>query len=221
MFEHQQKIPNPFGITVFGSALKRVAPDVASIRASVSIIEKEAAAAFSKAKRGAQSVQEYLRKANITDFGTSRVALTRQLRFVNGVQQFIGYQAKISLRLMLDDLDHVDEMAERLVLAGANEIERIAFETTKLREVRAEARRKAMAAAFEKARNYCAAGGVELGRILHIEDVNPLTVQAQEGHLARGSMPHIEEDDETRAIDPSLIEVGAAVLVAYAITSVA
>lgn len=62
------------------------------------------------------------------------------------MQHFAGYQAKISIRISLSELDGVDEIAEKLVLAGANEIERISFETTKLREIRAEARRLAKAA---------------------------------------------------------------------------
>jgi hypothetical protein len=46
-----------------------------------------------------------------------------------------------------------------------------------VKEIRAQARRMAMTAAKEKAQNYCAAGGVELGRILHIEDANPLAFE--------------------------------------------
>ena len=39
MFGPQQAITNPFGITVFGSSVSRVAPDIASIRAAVSVLE--------------------------------------------------------------------------------------------------------------------------------------------------------------------------------------
>lgn len=110
----------------------------------------------------------------------------------------------------------MDELAEGLVSAGANEIERIGFETTKLKEVRAEARRMAMTAALEKAQNYCAAGGVQLGRILHIEDVNPLTLQAGIARGAHGAGQSVPEfDGDVRAFDPSLIEIGAAVFVSY------
>jgi uncharacterized protein YggE len=121
----------------------------------------------------------------------------------------------MSTTILLKELDRVDELAEGLVSAGANEIERIVFETTKLKEIRAEARRMAMSAALDKAQNYCAAGGVELGRILHIEDVNPLSLQAE---MARGAHMGVnvnEYDGDARAFDPSLIEVAAAVFVCY------
>jgi hypothetical protein len=39
MFGPQQAIANPFGITVFGSSIARVPPDMASIRAVVSVHE--------------------------------------------------------------------------------------------------------------------------------------------------------------------------------------
>jgi uncharacterized protein len=215
MIGPQQAVTNPFGITVFGSSVSRVSPDIASIRAAVSILEQKPADAFSASKKSARAVQEYLRKQNVAEFGASRVALTRTMKIVSGVQQFAGYQARITFSVLLKELDRVDELAEGLVSAGANEIERIVFETTKLKEIRAEARRMAMSAALDKAQNYCAAGGVELGRILHIEDVNPLSLQAG---MARGA--HIgvnanEYDGDAGAFDPSLIEVAAAVLVCY------
>lgn len=215
MFGSQQVVTNPFGITVFGSSVSRVPPDIASIRAAVSVLEQKPADAFSASKKGARSVQEFLRKQNVAEFGTSRVALTRTLKFANGAQQFAGYQARITFSILLKDLDRVDELAEGLVSAGANEIERIVFETTKLKEIRAEARRMAVSAVLDKAQNYCAAGGVELGRILHIEDVNPLSLRAE---MARGAHMGInvnEDDGDVGAFDPSLIEVAAAVFVCY------
>lgn len=219
MYGLQQAITNPFGITVFGSAVKRVPPDLASIRAVVSVLEQEPADAFSLSKRRARAVHEFLRKQEVEDFGTSRAALTRTTRLVNGVFQFVGYQARITFNVVLKELDRVDELAEGLVSAGANELERITFETTQVKELRAEARRTAMTAALEKAQNYCLAGGVGLGRILHIQDVNPRTLQAE---VARGGS-HVpgenvtEYDGDIRAFDPSLIDVFAAVFVSYAI----
>jgi uncharacterized protein YggE len=133
--------------------------------------------------------------------------------------EFAGYQAKVSFSVLLEELDRVDTLAEGLVSAGANEIERILFETSKLKEIRAEARRKAMTAALDKAQNYCAAGGVNLGRILHIEDLNPdspADVLRSSGHYAAALVPS-DYDGDVRAFDPSLIEVKAAVLVSYEI----
>jgi len=39
MFGSQQAVTNPFGITVFGSLISRVPPDIASVKAAVSVLE--------------------------------------------------------------------------------------------------------------------------------------------------------------------------------------
>lgn len=214
MFAPQQAITSPIGITVFGSATKRVHPDLVSIRGYASSLEQKPSDAFSKAKRSARAVQGYLATVQNAEFGVSRAALTRQTKYVNGAQQFAGYYAAISFRISLTELDRADEIATELVAAGMNEIERISFETSKLKEERAEARRMAVAAAIEKAENYCSAAGVALGPVIHIEDVNPVVLRGHEGHV-RG--PAAEQDDEHGALDPSLIEIGGAVLASFKI----
>ena len=219
MFVPQQAITNPLGATVFGSAINRVQPDLVQIRGSVSCIEQKPADAFSKAKKAARNVQDYLSRLRIAEFGVSRAALVRQLKFVNGAQQFAGYQARISFRISLRELDRADEIAEGLVSAGMNEIERISFETSRLKEERAEARRMAVSAAIDKARNYCAAAGVGLGCVIHIEDVNPMVVQGDEFRARGGhAPPSFQDDSDGGALDPSLIEIGGAVFVTFEIS---
>jgi uncharacterized protein YggE len=87
MFGPRQAVTNPFGITVFGSSISRVPPDIASIKAAVSVLEQKPGDAFAASKKGARAVQEFLRKQNVAEFGTSRVTLTRTLKLVNGVQR--------------------------------------------------------------------------------------------------------------------------------------
>src|ERR1700730_5461714 len=101
--ESRQAIATPFGVTVFGSAMSRVAPDIASIRCSVSRLEQKPKDAFAKARQGAQSVQDCLRNARISDYGASRIALVQQNGYVKGEMKFLGYQAKVSFRVVLTE----------------------------------------------------------------------------------------------------------------------
>src|SRR5262249_53770299 len=156
--------PSPSGITVFGSAVSRVSPDVATVKCTVSRLADKPAKAFAEARKGSQSVQECLRKHKVTDFGASRITLAQQTRYVNGEHKFAGYLAKVSFRAVVGELESVEDVVCALVDAGANEIEQISFQTKRLKEVRAEARQAAVAAAKEKAENYCRAAGVKLGR---------------------------------------------------------
>jgi uncharacterized protein YggE len=56
MFGSKQAISTPFGVTVFGSSTTRVPPDMASIRAAVSIVEENPGKAFSLSKSNARAV---------------------------------------------------------------------------------------------------------------------------------------------------------------------
>jgi uncharacterized protein YggE len=214
--QSQQAIQNPFGVTVFGSALNRVSPDIASILCAVSRLEQTANKAFEKARQGSKSVQEYLHKAQVREFGASRITLAQQNRFLNGESKFAGYLAKVSFRVVLADLERVDEVVGALVEAGANEITNVTFETSLLKEVRAEARRMAIYAAHEKAQVYCSAAEVSLGKVLHIEDANPQQLQLI-GEATRG--PASGQEEGSGAFDPSKIAVAANVFVAYEIMS--
>lgn len=213
--EPTQAITKPFGITSFGSAVTRTAPDLAVIRVTVSRLETKPAQAFSKVRTGVQSVSELLRRLKITEFGTSRINLSPQHNYTGGERRFLGYQASVTFHIMLRELDRVEELLTGVVDAGANEVEGVSFQTSRLRELRAEARSRAVAAARDKALNYCHAAGVDLGTILHIEDVNPASVQGSEGHVR--VEPRIDDDDSSTSFDATAISVSAAVLLSYEI----
>jgi uncharacterized protein YggE len=86
-----------------------------------------------------------------------------------------------------------------------------------LKQLRAEARRRAVSAAREKAELYRTAAGVSLGGVLAIEDVNPELLSGRsEGHTYREPHP-VEDAGEPGAIDPGAISVSAAVYVVYAL----
>ena len=150
------------GVTAFGSAVLRVAPDTASIMVAVSRIEQKPDAAFLKAREAAQSVNSYLHKAGVKDFGSSRVTLSQEYRWTNNENRFIGYQARITFNVFLREMDRVDSVLTGLIAAGANELTSVTFQTTRLKELRADARRRAVGAAREKADLYCKAAGVNL-----------------------------------------------------------
>ena len=204
------------GVKVFGSAILRLPPDTASILIAVSRLEKQPKDAFAAARTGAQAVHAYLQKLGLKDFSASRVTLSQEHRYSNGEQLFVGYQARIGYSVFLRELDRVDEVVAGLITAGANELNAVTFQTTRLKDVRADARRQAILAAREKAEVYASAAGISLGHVIGIEDVNPEVLSGRsESHVKR----ELSTDDpgEQKAIDPGAITVGAAVTVIFAI----
>ena len=214
-------ITHPFGISTFGSALLRVSPDSATIRAAITRLEEKPSEAFAKARKAAQSVTGFLRKTQVKESGLSRISLSQQYRFSNNERRPIGYLARIGLTVILSQLDHTEEIVSGLVDAGADEITAIEFHTVHHKELRARARELAMNAARQKAEIYAAAGRVSVGEILHIQDVDPNILRRGEFHAgaARGPVQNdlIDSEPEQDLLDPSAIEVGAAVPVAYRI----
>jgi uncharacterized protein len=203
------------GVKVFGSAVVRVAPDIASIVMAVTRVEQKPEAAFSKAREAAQGVTAYLRKVGVQDFGSSRVTLSQEYRYNSGETKFVGYQAKLEFNILLAELEKVDVVLSGLIAAGANHLASVTFQTTRLKELRADARRIAVAAAREKAELYCAAAGVAVGAVLAIVDVNPESLSGRsEGHTSREA---IVDDAEPGAIDPGAIAIRAAVSITYQI----
>ncbi len=208
-------IRTPFGISVFGSALLRVEPDIVSLNFAVSRLQEHPREAFEEVRKAAQAVRRYLEQAKVGEVSASRLNITQAYRYANGEQKFIGYTARMSFHVLLRQLERMEEILVGIVDAGVNEITSVEFQTTRLKEIRAEARRRAVEAAQAKAENYCTAAHVALGPIIHIEDVNPDDLNEREGHVTREIQP--DDSGEIQVFDPGSIIVGAAVALAFKI----
>lgn len=213
--QSEQPIITPFGVSVFGSAIVRVVPDVVVLRFSVSQLKPHPKEAFQAVRESAQLIQAFLSKAQIKDAGSSHISLRADYRYRQNEQQFAGYLTTVEFRVIISDLTRVEEILSGVIDAGANHIISVDFQTTQLKEIRAEARRQAIIAAREKAEVYCKAAGVELGEVIHIEDLNPDQLQRFQGHT-RLETP-LEDESEAKAFDPGSIVIAGTVMVAYKI----
>ena len=95
---------------------------------------------------------------------------------------------------------------------GANRIQSVDFHSSKIKNARRKARRMAVDAAREKAENYCEAAGVELGKVLSIEDIDPTRGG---GENYRGEAWMGGDADSTGALDAGDIEIAGAVEVLF------
>ncbi len=211
-----QSIERPFGINVFGSSVARIEPDIASLKFGVVRLADHPKDAFREAREGAQSVRAALAQLSIHDVGSSRVTLSQTFRYTGGEQRFVGYTARVTFHVLLHDLDRMEAVLSGVVDAGANEVDSVQLQTSHLKEIRAEARQRALEAAREKAINYCRAAGVTLGPVVHIEDLNPDILEMAKGeHRMRETQP--DDEEPLKAFDPGSIVVAAAVMVGFEI----
>lgn len=214
-----QSIQRPHGINVFGSCLLRVEPDYASLRFTVSRTAGEPRRAIEEAREGVARVRAILQQRGVADrdVQSSRVGLALAFEGYGEARRTIGYRAAHAFQALVRELCGIEELLIELVDAGAFEIESVSYKTSRLRELRASARRGAIASARSKAELYAEALGLRLGRALHVEDVNP-------DDLARRShMPDVDlaahDESESAAVSRGSIVVAAAAMVCFSITT--
>jgi uncharacterized protein YggE len=208
----------PCGVKVFGSAILRVEPDVASLQFAVGRQAKQPKDAFRETHQAVKGVRAYLGQIKAGDVAASHITLTRTYEYNSGRQKPSDYYAKVSFNVLLTDLNRMEEVLVGVVDAGANEIGAVEFRTTRLKEHRAEARRRAVTAAREKAENYCRAAGMLLGPVVSLEDVHPGTLRGSGEGSTSNEAPSDDAGPE-RALAPGSIVVGAAVSLVFAIVA--
>ena len=213
-----QSIDHPVGINVYGSTVIRTDPDRAVAEVAVTRIATTPKAAFSDTGKGVDAVRKSLQRNDVPNESVevSRVSLASAYEGYGQTQKFVGYRARVGFRIILDKLESVERVLIEAVEAGATEVTSVKYLTTKLRELRAQCRREAVAAARHKAEVYCEAAGVSLGHVLHIEDVNPDSMFHQGGH-AEMSVPDAEEEATAGALKSGSLVVSAAAIVTWSL----
>lgn len=209
-----QMVERPWGVAAYGAASVKAVPDVVRARFRVVRLEPTPSEAFEAASGSVHAVREALRAHQIPDSAVehSRLDLKSAWSGYDDDRKFLGYQCQASFALRSDNLDDVQDLLVDLIAAGAHEIEGVEFDVTAKPDLRAQARRLAVAAARSKAELYAEAAGVRLGAVIHIDDVDSEgSIYAYRGHSARGG----ESSPEDFA--PGHVVVAAAVILGFSI----
>lgn len=210
-----QMIERPWGIAAYGAASVKAAPDMVRARFKVIRLEQSPPQAFATASGAVHAVREALRAHQVPDSAVerSRLDLKSAWSGFGPDRKFLGYQCQASFALQSGNLDDVQQLLVDLVSAGANEIEAVEFDVTAKPDLRAQARRQAVAAARSKAELYAEAAGVRLGAVIHIDDVDPEqgSLHLYRAHSAPGGEP-LPED-----LAPGHVVVSAAVTLGFSI----
>src|SRR5262245_7964827 len=207
----QQTIQRPFGVNVLGSCVARVKPDFATISFAVTRVAEKPADAFAAARKAVDAVRAFLGRSDVApaDVQGSPATLHHELRGLDA-ESTGRHEAVASFVVHLRDLDRLEAVLAGLVDAGVDQIDGVQPRTSKLADVRAQARARALQAARRKAEDYAAASSLELGRIVHIEDVDTAA-------MARFTPPALDVADDEDPPAPGAIEVAALVMVGFQI----
>ncbi|MGW6931476.1 SIMPL domain-containing protein [Lentzea sp. NPDC054927] len=210
---NSQMVERPWGVTVYGAANVKAMPDLVRARFKVSRIEQTPSESFAAASEAVAAIRQALRSHGVSDAAVERSQLGLRSSWTYGSErQFLGYECEAAFAVESVDLDDVQSLLVDLVAAGANQIDAVDFDVTGKGELRAEARRQAVAAARRKAELYAEAASVRLGAVLHIEDVDPEKVgnERYRGHGSGG-------DASAQDLAPGHVVVSAAVILGFSI----
>jgi uncharacterized protein len=109
----------------------------------------------------------------------------------------------------------IEEILTGIVNAGGDTINSVTFGTSQLKSLRREMRQEAVQEALIKAEVYAKAANITLGKIIHIEDVNP--DDSQSLHMSSHAQQEAPIEETANAFNPSSIVIKGSVLLAIEI----
>lgn len=160
-------------LTVAASAEARRVPDIATISAGVVTQAADANAALRQNAAQMAKVVAALRAAGIAerDVQTAGVNLNPQYRYAeNQPPAITGYQASNTVNVVVRDLERLGRILDTLVETGANQVNGPSFDVDRKDEAFDEARRDALAKAQQRARMYAQSLGLQVRRIVSIDE---------------------------------------------------
>jgi uncharacterized protein len=200
-------------LSVQGTAIVRVEPDLASIAFAVSRTAATPADALTSVRKSTDSVRAFLSAAGC-EIRSSRIALNQEFQRGPADARQLGYVATANFSIVVSDLEAVENLLTGVVTAGANQLASVQFLTSKMKDVRADARKMAVSAAQEKARLFCEAAGIQLGPIIGLSEGHFDPTQRQGGHVP-SNVPTADVEDKIGTFSPGSIPVGASVTLAF------
>jgi uncharacterized protein YggE len=198
---------------VHGEATVSAEPDEANIDIGiVSQAPTSQAAAELNAKQAntvTQALRALLPSANIK---TVNFAVNPNYRYPKdgGAPTILGYTANNTVRVVLDDISKLRSVIDAATQAGASNVNRLTFGLHDEKTVRSRALAAAARQAHAGAEALAASLKVKLGRLLHVEEGQPVIVSpAREIELGKA------ESTEQGPILPGNIEVHANVKLTF------
>lgn len=164
-----QEIKQVPQINVSGEGKIKVAPDQATITATVETRGSNAKEVKMQNDQQIASVLRLIKKMNLAaaDYKTERVSLDPQYDYEKKKTTYIATQ---TIEILLRDLSKYNELMEGLVNEGINKINNVVFQSSKLEQYQSEARKMAMKDAKHKAEDYVSVLGQKVGKAMNISD---------------------------------------------------
>jgi len=164
---------NMYQVSVIGQSKITYQPDTAKVTLGVQVDKVyRADEALKQLNNKVQAVYKSIEDLGIAkeDIDTENYSLQPQYDFIENVSRLAGYNANqlltVKIKNILENKDMVSKVVAAATTAGANQINSIVFETSKLNELKDQARMEAINDARNKAGGLANALGVKLGKVV-------------------------------------------------------
>ena len=167
---HAQEVKQVPQISVSGEGKIKVIPDEATITVAVENSGKDATEVKKLNDATVEKVLKAIKQAGIApaDFQSQRVNLNKNYDYNTKKYSYVANQ---TISIHLKDLKKYDKLMMDLVDSGINNIQGVAFESSKIKEFERQARKEAMLNAKEKATDYVSVlAGQKVGKALLISE---------------------------------------------------
>lgn len=160
------------GVSVVGEGLVTARPDIARITVGVERFEPSLAPALEHAAAAMDAVIARLVQLGVSrdDIQTVRFSVSPVYDTRGDAPSLRGYRVSNALEATLRDIDRVGTVIDDVVAAGATRVEGVSFETSRLAELKAQAREQAMVNARTKAEQLAQLAGARLGSVIRIQE---------------------------------------------------
>ena len=160
-------------ITTDGSAVVRVQPDKVTLRLGVETFAAPPRESRASNAQLIEAVIKAIRSQGVPaqDISTDYFSLWPEYTYASGTTRNInGYRANNALSVSLRQVNKLSDVLTAALEAGATSVEDVSFSTSRLRELRDQARTMAVKAALQKAQGMAGAANLTPGEVLTIVD---------------------------------------------------
>jgi uncharacterized protein len=212
----QQPYARTISVTGEGEVISK--PDTAVVNLSV---VSEAATVKAVTQNGNEKMNKVVAAVkalgvSADDVKTISYNLRPQYRYPeNQKAQIAGYELEQSLRIKVRDLTKVEDVVDKGVSAGANQVGQFAFEIDDDSEQKKKARVDAFSDAREKAEAMAKAAGVKIGRVVTFTESGDYMPPMP--YYPERSFMKLESDASMPAFEPGSQETKINVTVTYEI----
>lgn len=161
----------PSGVQVVGEGSIMASPDEVNLSIRVEHEGNTAKEVKEAVDKDVRSVFEFLKKSGIEDkyVRTEYLNVNKNYKYQTKTYNYVANQA---ISIKLKDLEKYEEVISGLLATGINRIDGIQFGTSNMKELKSQARKKAIQNAKAKAEEYIGELGHKLGPVNYIAEVS-------------------------------------------------